>query len=125
MLILLETQVTYSKGALRQSSYSNEKKRKLEQVLELEYMSPEESAWEEASDEEGAPRLEKLIIRKFECRSEELERELRSLDRKANRARSERGKRMMMKRGIGGSLPGSLRTFPKGAPSWTLAEELQ
>ena len=117
MLILLETQVTYSKGALRQSSYSNEKKRKLEQVLELEYMSPEESAWEEASDEEGAPRLEKLIIRKFECRSEELERELRSLDRKANRARSERGKRMMVKREIGGSLPGSLCTFPKGAPN--------
>ena len=88
-------------------------------------MSPEESAWEEASDEEGTPSLEKLIICKFECRAEELERELRSLDRKANRARSERGKRMMVKREIGGSLPGSLRTFPKGAPSWTLAEELQ
>ena len=125
MLILLETQVTYSKGALRQSSYSNEKKRKLEQVLELQYLSPEESAWEEASDEEGTPRLEKLIIRKFEWRSEKLERELRSLDRKANRARSERGKRLLVRREIGGFLPGSLRTFPKRAPSWTLAEELQ
>ena len=77
-------------------------------------MSPEESAWEEASDEEGAPRLEKLIIRKFECRSEELERELRSLDRKANRARSERGKRMMVKREIGGSLPEAYAHFPRG-----------
>ena len=47
-------------------------------------MSPEESAWEEASNKEGTPRLEKLIIHKFEWRSEELERELRSLDRKAD-----------------------------------------
>ena len=80
-------------------------------------MSPEESAWEEASDEKGTPRLEKLVIFKFEWRSEELERELRSLDRKANRARSERGKRMMVKREIGVFVPGSLRTFSKGAPS--------
>jgi len=88
-------------------------------------MSPEESAWEEASDEEGTPRLEKLIICKFEWRSKKLERELRSLDRKASRARSERGKRMMVKREIRGFLPGSLRTFPKGPPFRTLAEDLQ
>jgi len=68
------------KRALRQSSYSNKKKRKLEEVLKLVYMSPEESTWEEASDEGSTPRLEKLIIRKFKWRSEELERELKSLD---------------------------------------------
>ena len=60
--------------------------------MKLEYMSDEESAFEDESDEEsGNQRLEKLVIRKFEWRSEELEREFRSLDRKANRAGSERG----------------------------------
>ena len=52
--------------------------------MELEYMSHEESAFEDESDEESeSQRLEKMVIRKFEWRSEELEREFRSLDRKA------------------------------------------
>ena len=56
--------------------------------MKLEYMSHEESALEDASDEEhGNHRLEKLVIRKFEWRSEELEQELRSLERKVKEAR--------------------------------------
>ena len=83
--------------------------------MKLEYMSHEESAFE---DESGSQRLEKMVIRKFEWRSEELGREFRSLERKANRARSERGRRMMVAREIGNFLPGSLHYFPKDAPSW-------
>ena len=86
-------------------------------------MQHEESAFEDESDEEsGNQRLEKLVIRKFEWRSEELEREFRSLDRKANRARSDRGRRMMVAREMGSFLPGSLHIFPKDAPSWALLE---
>ena len=68
-------------------------------------MSHEESAFEDESDEEsGNQRLEKLVIREFEWRSEEVEPEFRSLDRKANRARSERDRRMMVAREMGSFL---------------------
>lgn len=90
--------------------------------MKLEYMSHEESAFEDESDEEsGNQRLEKLVII-FEWRSEELEREFRSLDRKANRARSEGGSRMIVAREMGSLFPGSLHSFPKDAPSWVLVE---
>ena len=111
------------KTTLRQSAYSMEKKNKLQEVVKLEYMSNEESAFEDESDEESeSQRLEKMVIRKFEWRSEELERDFRSLDRKANRARSERGRRMMVAREIENFLTGSLHSFPKDAPSWALVE---
>ena len=90
--------------------------------MKLEYMSHEESAFEDESDEEsGNQRLEKLVII-FEWRSEELEREFRSLDRKANRARSEGERRMIVAREMGSLFPGSLHSFPKDAPSWVLVE---
>ena len=91
--------------------------------MKFEYMSHKESTFEDESDEEsGSQRLEKLVIRKFEWRSEELEREFRSLDRKANRARSERGRRMMVAREIRSFLLGSLHSFLKDAPSLALVE---
>ena len=90
--------------------------------MKLEYMSHEESAFEDESDEEsGNQRLEKLVII-FEWRSEELEPEFRSLDRKANRARSERGRRMIVAREMGSLFAGSLHSFPKDASSWALVE---
>ena len=90
--------------------------------MKLEYMSHEESTFEDESDEEsGNQRLEKLVII-FEWRSEELEPEFRSLDRKANRARSEGGRRMIVAREMGSLFPGSLHSFPKDAPSWVLVE---
>ena len=86
-------------------------------------MSHEESAFDDESDREsGNQRLEELVIRKFEWRSEELEREFRSLDRKANIARSERRRRMMVAREMGSFLPGSLYSLSKDAPSWALVE---
>lgn len=53
------------RGALRQSTYSEEKKGKLEEVLSIEYMSPEESAYETNSDEEGQRRMTKLVVKQF------------------------------------------------------------
>ena len=89
--------------------------------MKLEYTSHEESVFEDESDEEsGNQRLEKLVIRKFEWRSEELEREFRSLDRKANRGTSEGGRRMIVAREMGSLFPRSLHSFPKDAPSWVL-----
>lgn len=89
-------------------------------------MSHEESVFEDEGDEEsGNQILEKLVIRKFAWRGEELEPEFRSLDRKAYRARSERGRRMMVAREIGSFLPGSLHSFPKEAPSWALVEAVR
>ena len=91
--------------------------------MKLECMSHEESAFEDERDEErGSQRLQKMVIQKFEWRSEELEREFRILDRKANRARSERGRRMMVAREMGSFLPGSLHSFPKDAPSRALVQ---
>ena len=105
--------------------YSEEKKRKLEEVLSIAYMSPEESVYETNSDEdEGQARMAKLVVKQFEWRSDELTRELKSLDRKANRARSERGKRMMVKREDGGFVPNSLHYHPKSAPAWALSADL-
>lgn len=62
-------------------------------------MPPEESVYEEVSDMESTPTLEKLVPQKFEWRSEELDRELMSLDCKGQRASS-----------------GRLISYPKGAP---------
>ena len=88
-----------------QSSYTAEKKRKLQEVLTIDYMSPEESVYEpDNSDEESVPKLEKLVRHKFEWRSDELDREFQSLDRKADRARSQRAKRMMVPREEGDSI---------------------
>ena len=105
--------------------YSEEKKRKLEEVLSIDYMSPEESVYKTNSDEdEGQGRMTKLVVKQLEWRSDELTRELKSLDRKANRARSERGKRMMVKREEGGFVANSLHCHPKSAPAWTLSADL-
>ena len=102
------------------------RKKKLQEVMKFEYMSHEESTFEDESDEESRnQRLEKLVIRKFEWRREELEPEFRGLDRKANRARSERGRRMMVAREMGSFLLGSLHSFPKDAPSWALVEAVR
>ena len=86
------------------------KKRKLEEVLSIDYMSLEESVYESNSDEdnEGPRRMIKLVVKRFEWRSDDLTRELKSLDRKANRARSDRGKRMMVKPEEGGFVANSL-----------------
>ena len=76
-------------------------------------------------DHEGQGRMKKLIVKRFDWRSEELTRELKSLDRKANRARSERGKRMMVKREEGGFVANSSQCYPKSAPAWTLSADLR
>ena len=88
-------------------------------------MSPELSVNEQESHEETDPKLEKFVRHTLEWRSEELVCELRSLDRKAHRARSDRGKRMMVKREKGSVIPESLHSYPKGAPIWALCEALQ
>ena len=105
--------------------YSEEKKRKLEEVLSIDYMSPEESVYKTNSDEdEGQGRMTKLVVKQLEWHSDELTRELKSLDRKANRARSGWGKRMMVKREEGGFVANSLHCHPKSAPAWTLSADL-
>ena len=82
-------------------------------------MSNEESVYEpdsnsEEEDQRRAAKLEKLIIKRHQWRSEELTREFQSLDRKANRARSDRGKRMMAKREVGGFYQEVFTTSQKG-----------
>lgn len=86
-------------------------------------MSPEESVYESNSDEEGQGRMTKLVVKRFEWRSDELTRELKSLDIKANTTRSERGKRMMVKREEGGFVANSLHCHPKSAPAWALSAD--
>ena len=109
-----------------QSLCTAEKKRKLQEVLTIEYMSPEESVYElDNSDEESIPKLEKLVRHKFEWRSDELDREFQSLDHKADRARSQRAKRMMVPREEGDIIPETLHCYPKNAPAWALAGVLR
>lgn len=55
------------------------------EVLTVDYMSPEESECEESDENSDHPQLSKLIIRKLQWRSDELTRELKSLDRKSYR----------------------------------------
>ena len=92
------------------------------EVLTIEYMSNEESVYEpdsnsEEEDQRRGAKLEKLIIKRHQWRSEELTREFQSLDRKANRARSDRGKRMMAKREVGGVSTRKCSQLPKRGPS--------
>lgn len=94
------------------------------EVMKIGYMSPEESEYEE--DEGSGKRcLAKFYIRKFQWRSDELTRELRSLDRKSQRAKSQRAIQMMVLREIGGFILGTLYNYPKEAPTWALREEAQ
>ena len=86
-------------------------------------MSPEKSVYESNSDEdqEGQGRMMKLVVKRFEWHSNELTRELNSLDRKANRARSERGKRIMFKREEGDFCCKQPPLLSKAAPEWSLS----
>ena len=59
-------------------------------------------------DHEGQGRMTKLVMKRFELPPDELTGELKSLDRKANRTRSERGKGMMVKWEEGGFVANSL-----------------
>ena len=94
------------------------------EVMKIGYMSPEGSEYEE--DEVSGKRcLTKFYIRKLQWRSDELTRELRSLDRKSQRAKSQRAIQMMVLREIGGFIPGTLYNYPKEAPTWALREEAQ
>ena len=114
--------------ALMQSSYTAEKKRKIQEVLTIDYMSPEESVYKpNNSDKELIPKLEKLVRRKFEWRSDELhvDLEFQSLDRKADRARSQRAKRMMVPREEGDIIPETFHSYPKNTPNWALAGVLR
>ena len=74
-IFLAETQV--SSRSSETIGLLRTKKRKLEEVLSLEYMSPEESVYETNSDKEGQRRMTKLVVRRFEWHSEEMTRELR------------------------------------------------
>lgn len=58
------------------------------EVLTVDYMSPEESEYEESDENSDNPQLSKLIIRKLQWRSDELTRELKSLDRKSYQVKS-------------------------------------
>ena len=49
-----------------------ELKRKLNAVFAVEYMSPEESAYETNTDEEGPRTMTKLVVKQFQRCSEEL-----------------------------------------------------
>ena len=109
-----------------QNSYMAEKKRKLQEVLTIEYMSPEESVYEpDNSDEESIPKLKNLVRHKFEWRSDELDREFQSLDRKADRTRSQRAKRMMVLGEEGDIIPETLHSYPKNTPVWAFAGVLR
>ena len=94
------------------------------EVLTVDYMSPEESECEESDENSDHPQLSKLIIRKLQWRSDELTRELKSLDRKSYRSKSQRARRMMVKREVGGFIADSLHSHPSGAPAWALVDSL-
>ena len=96
----------------------------LEEVLTVAYMSPEESDYED-EEEEDNHLLRKIIIRKFQWRSDGLSKEFRSLDRKSLRTKSDRARRMTIPIEIGAFIPGSLHTYPKEAPTWALNERLR
>ena len=69
--------------------------------------------------------LQKIIIRKFQWRSDGLSKEFRSLNQKTLRAKSDKARRMTIPREIGAFIPGSLHTYPKEAPTWALNERLR
>ena len=94
------------------------------EVLTIDYMSPEESEYEESDENSDNPELSKLIIRKLQWRSDELTRELKSLDRKSYRSKSQGAHRMMVKREVGGFIADSLHSHPSETPAWALVGSL-
>ncbi len=92
---------------------TEESKEKIQQIMTAEYMSSEESG----SGDESEGRI--LVVRPPLWRSEEAKSVIDSLDRKADRRRSERAREMMTRRIVGA---GSTRPAPDG-PEWALKQD--
>ena len=99
-------------------------KQKVEPVLKADFMSSEESQYEECdidgssgSDLEDAPprREKKLIKHKVSWRSQEMQLIIDSLDRKLDRRRDDRAKKMCHEVVMGSA---STRLKPDNLPEW-------
>ena len=109
------------------SSLDQPTKEKLTPVLHADFMSSDESVYEsesgESDPEHNAPlrsgRKKKLCYHELVWRSTELESYIKSLDRKIERRRSERGQRMVLPVDRDGVM--SSRPPPDGAPPWTIS----
>lgn len=92
---------------------TEEMKEKISQIMRAEHMSSEESG----SGGENEGRV--LVVRPPPWRSDEAKSTMESLDRKADRRRSERSREMMTKRIVGAE---STRPAPEG-PEWAIKQD--
>lgn len=90
---------------------------KLEPVLQVDYMSSDESIIQsEGSDDECIVVPKKFRVNALNWRSTEFQKYIDSLDRKVSRNQSERSKRMSIPTELGG--PSTRQEPPDGYPDW-------
>lgn len=88
-------------------------------ILELEFMSSEETGSESGSGAEMMERRKVFLVRPLNWRSVEANNYIESLDRKVTRRRSDRAKEMCRLRRTGLS---SSRSPPADSPAWALMD---
>eukprot|EP00731_Ephydatia_muelleri_P005395 Em0002g1571a len=100
----------------------HEQKEKFSAILQIEYMSSEESAEESGEDEHMGERLKVLLIHTFPWRNQSVNEMFQSLDRKTARKRTPRAAEMCRKRVPWGAEPsspyGTTAKPPPSCPAW-------
>eukprot|EP00731_Ephydatia_muelleri_P000867 Em0001g867a len=99
-----------------------EQKEKFSAILQIEYMSSEESAEESGEDEHMGERLKVLLIHTLPWRNQSVNEMFQSLDRKTARKRTPRAAEMCRKRVPWGAEPsspyGTTAKPPPSCPAW-------
>eukprot|EP00731_Ephydatia_muelleri_P000941 Em0001g941a len=100
----------------------HEQKEKFSAILQIEYMSSEESAEESGEDEHMGERLKVLLIHTLPWRNQSVNEMFQSLDRKKARKRTPRAAEMCRKRVPWGAEPsspyGTTAKPPPSGPAW-------
>ena len=104
------------------TTLTQEQKEKFSAILQIEYMSSEESAEESGEDEHMGERLKVLLIHTLPWRNQSVNEMFQSLDRKKARKRTPRAAEMCRKRVPWGAEPsspsGTTAKPPPSCPAW-------
>lgn len=103
------------------TTLTQEQKEKFSAILQIEYMSSEESAEESGEDEHMGERLKVLLIHTLPWRNQIVNEMFQSLDRKTARKRTPRAAEMCRKRCRGtepSSPSGTTTKPPPSCPAW-------
>jgi hypothetical protein len=122
---LLQKRLQRKKALVNSTTFSEEEKEKIQEILMPEFMSSEESMSEDPSDRDSSGSdmennncsAKVLVVKKLPWRSSDCLAVLKRLDSRVKRKRSQKATSMVMLRRAGGV---SSRQAPEDAPEWAV-----